>query len=148
MRAANDVVSGSSKKPRENKEETATTTKQSAISRLPPPVAPADSSVASPSGKAKLTSSFRNGKKGAPGTSGYDQSKKQAEEQRELEQQKKPTRRKTFRFGGSPKCPICGKSVYFAEQMKALGETFHKQCFKCAECSKVSLNCVVALISN
>lgn len=36
--------------------------------------------------------------------------------------------------GGTPICPKCGKSVYFAEQTKAIGQTFHKGCLRCAEC--------------
>ncbi|KAG5646147.1 hypothetical protein DXG03_004200 [Asterophora parasitica] len=35
----------------------------------------------------------------------------------------------------TPTCPRCGKSVYFAEQVKAVGKTFHKHCLRCAECS-------------
>ncbi|KAI1790610.1 LIM-domain-containing protein [Ganoderma leucocontextum] len=37
---------------------------------------------------------------------------------------------------GTPKCPRCGKSVYFAEQVKAVGKTWHKACLRCMECGK------------
>ncbi|RDB23508.1 Cysteine and glycine-rich protein 3 [Hypsizygus marmoreus] len=37
--------------------------------------------------------------------------------------------------GTTPTCPRCGKSVYFAEQVKAVGKTFHKGCLRCTECS-------------
>lgn len=36
--------------------------------------------------------------------------------------------------GGTPVCPKCGKLVYFAEQTKAIGQTFHKGCLRCSEC--------------
>ncbi|KAF9561597.1 hypothetical protein CPC08DRAFT_761978 [Agrocybe pediades] len=36
---------------------------------------------------------------------------------------------------GTPSCPRCGKSVYFAEQVKAVGKTFHKGCLRCMECN-------------
>ncbi|KZP30114.1 LIM-domain-containing protein [Athelia psychrophila] len=36
--------------------------------------------------------------------------------------------------GGTPQCPKCGKSVYFAEQVKATGKTWHKACLRCVEC--------------
>ncbi|KAG6853858.1 hypothetical protein C0991_000619 [Blastosporella zonata] len=41
------------------------------------------------------------------------------------------------RWGAStnPSCPRCGKSVYFAEQIKAVGKTFHKNCLRCTECN-------------
>jgi hypothetical protein len=35
---------------------------------------------------------------------------------------------------GTPSCPRCGKSVYFAEQVKAVGKTFHKICLRCVDC--------------
>ncbi|KAF5314271.1 hypothetical protein D9619_011824 [Psilocybe cf. subviscida] len=35
----------------------------------------------------------------------------------------------------TPQCPRCGKSVYFAEQVKAVGKTFHKACLRCTECN-------------
>jgi len=34
------------------------------------------------------------------------------------------------------KCPTCGKSVYFAEEAKAAGRSYHKRCLKCAQCGK------------
>ncbi|PIL25929.1 hypothetical protein GSI_11682 [Ganoderma sinense ZZ0214-1] len=37
---------------------------------------------------------------------------------------------------GTPKCPRCGKSVFFAEQVKAVGKTWHKACLRCMECGK------------
>lgn len=39
-------------------------------------------------------------------------------------------------FGGGPKCPKCGKSVYFSDEVKAEGRKWHKQCFKCTKCNK------------
>jgi hypothetical protein len=35
---------------------------------------------------------------------------------------------------GTPSCPRCGKSVYFAEQARAVGKTFHKRCLRCVDC--------------
>ncbi|KAF9260410.1 hypothetical protein L218DRAFT_1052356 [Marasmius fiardii PR-910] len=37
--------------------------------------------------------------------------------------------------GNTPSCPKCGKSVYFAEQVKAVGKTWHKNCLRCTECN-------------
>ncbi|KIL60700.1 hypothetical protein M378DRAFT_167801 [Amanita muscaria Koide BX008] len=40
------------------------------------------------------------------------------------------------RWGGdTPACPRCGKSVYFAEQVRAVGKTYHKGCLRCLECN-------------
>lgn len=36
--------------------------------------------------------------------------------------------------GGTPTCPKCGNSVFFAEQVKAAGQTWHKHCLRCTEC--------------
>ncbi|KAN0118173.1 hypothetical protein V8E52_005434 [Russula decolorans] len=36
--------------------------------------------------------------------------------------------------GGTPQCPRCSKNVYFAEQVKAVGKTWHKACLRCSEC--------------
>lgn len=37
--------------------------------------------------------------------------------------------------GTNPACGRCGKTVYFAEQVKAIGKTYHKGCLKCSECN-------------
>jgi len=37
--------------------------------------------------------------------------------------------------GVTPQCPRCGKSVYFAEQVKAIGKIWHRGCLRCTECS-------------
>jgi len=40
------------------------------------------------------------------------------------------------KFGGARvECPRCGKAVYFAEQVVAVGQKWHKSCLKCASCS-------------
>ncbi|KAF8172816.1 hypothetical protein K438DRAFT_1851185 [Mycena galopus ATCC 62051] len=40
------------------------------------------------------------------------------------------------RFGGdNPKCARCAKSVFFAEQVKAVGKIYHKGCLRCTECN-------------
>ena len=36
--------------------------------------------------------------------------------------------------GANPACGRCGKTVYFAEQVKAIGKTWHKACLRCASC--------------
>jgi len=41
------------------------------------------------------------------------------------------------KIGGGPKCPTCGKTVFFNEQVQAIGKTWHKRCLKCAKCAKV-----------
>lgn len=35
----------------------------------------------------------------------------------------------------NPQCPRCGKSVYFAEQVRAASRTYHKGCLRCFSCS-------------
>ncbi|KIJ60454.1 hypothetical protein HYDPIDRAFT_117164 [Hydnomerulius pinastri MD-312] len=43
---------------------------------------------------------------------------------------------KTWGLGGAtPVCPRCDKNVYFAEQMKAVGKTWHKGCLRCTSCN-------------
>ncbi|KAH9519209.1 Muscle LIM protein Mlp84B [Bulinus truncatus] len=46
-------------------------------------------------------------------------------------------------LGGADKCPKCNKNVYFAEEVRALGRKYHKQCLKCSQCGKFldSTNC-------
>jgi len=34
-------------------------------------------------------------------------------------------------------CPRCSKNVYFAEEKQALGKSWHKLCFVCANCKKM-----------
>jgi len=40
------------------------------------------------------------------------------------------------RWGGGNICPKCSKTVYFAEQLKAAYQTWHKGCFTCNTCNK------------
>lgn len=46
-------------------------------------------------------------------------------------------------LGGGDKCPKCGKTVYFAEEKRALGRKYHSTCLKCGGCNKAldSTNC-------
>lgn len=42
------------------------------------------------------------------------------------------------KWGGAsttPRCPKCNGLVYFAEQVKAVGKTYHKACLRCTECN-------------
>ncbi|KAJ6478556.1 hypothetical protein C8R47DRAFT_1138799 [Mycena vitilis] len=40
------------------------------------------------------------------------------------------------RYGSNnPACARCAKSVFFAEQVKAVGKIYHKGCLRCTECS-------------
>ncbi|KAJ7619399.1 LIM-domain-containing protein [Roridomyces roridus] len=40
------------------------------------------------------------------------------------------------RYGAdNPACARCGKSVFFAEQVKAVNKVFHKSCLRCTVCS-------------
>jgi len=40
------------------------------------------------------------------------------------------------KFGGAPKCPVCGKSVYMAEMVKFNDASYHKLCLRCTTCKK------------
>eukprot|EP00048_Salpingoeca_helianthica_P015101 m.225059 g.225059 ORF g.225059 m.225059 type:complete len:96 (-) comp16606_c0_seq1:191-478(-) len=45
-----------------------------------------------------------------------------------------------FKAPANPKCPKCGKDVYFAEKATAMGKDWHKSCLKCGKCNKVLAN--------
>ncbi|PVG00086.1 putative phospho-2-dehydro-3-deoxyheptonate aldolase, tyrosine-inhibited [Serendipita vermifera] len=47
-----------------------------------------------------------------------------------------PVKRVSNAFGSSPTCPRCGKAVYFAEQVNAIGKKWHKSCLTCSACRK------------
>ncbi|KAF7300243.1 Cysteine and glycine-rich protein 3 [Mycena kentingensis (nom. inval.)] len=53
-----------------------------------------------------------------------------------------PSPRRTF-GGDNPKCARCTKTVYFAEQVKAVGKIYHKGCLRC-----VRVECNALLDSN
>ncbi|VDP92049.1 unnamed protein product [Echinostoma caproni] len=36
---------------------------------------------------------------------------------------------------GPAVCPVCDRHVYFAEEIRAMGKSFHKLCFRCL-CNK------------
>jgi len=40
------------------------------------------------------------------------------------------------KFGGAPKCPVCGKSVYAAEMIRFNDQSYHKLCLRCTTCRK------------
>jgi len=40
------------------------------------------------------------------------------------------------KFGGAPKCPVCGKSVYAAEMIRFNDASYHKLCLRCKTCRK------------
>lgn len=39
------------------------------------------------------------------------------------------------RFGGGSGCPRCNKTVYFAEEVRAVGKKWHKMCLSCGMCN-------------
>ncbi|XP_078382236.1 cysteine-rich protein 2-like [Oculina patagonica] len=41
-----------------------------------------------------------------------------------------------FISSNMPKCPTCGKEVYFAEKVTSIGKDWHRACLKCAKCGK------------
>ena len=45
-----------------------------------------------------------------------------------------------LKFGGGPKCKKCGKTVYKAEEVVSEAGIYHKLCFRCSSCNKVSLD--------
>eukprot|EP00026_Physarum_polycephalum_P023965 Phypoly_transcript_29756.p2 GENE.Phypoly_transcript_29756~~Phypoly_transcript_29756.p2 ORF type:complete len:131 (+),score=19.18 Phypoly_transcript_29756:22-393(+) len=46
------------------------------------------------------------------------------------------TKAMASKFGGAPKCPSCGKSVFFAERATGPGGDWHKTCLVCKTCKK------------
>ena len=44
--------------------------------------------------------------------------------------------RKLLKVQATPGCIACGKSVYAAEEIRALGQRWHKVCFACQHCKK------------
>jgi len=42
----------------------------------------------------------------------------------------------TGKFGASPKCARCGKSVFANEKVSAGNKDYHQACFKCKMCGK------------
>ncbi|CAH8587791.1 unnamed protein product [Dicrocoelium dendriticum] len=34
-------------------------------------------------------------------------------------------------------CPVCNETVYFAEEIRSMGKSFHRICFKCRMCNKL-----------
>lgn len=49
------------------------------------------------------------------------------------------------KIAASPKCCMCDKSVYKAEETAALGRTYHKTCFTCGGSSSDGCNKVLEL---
>ena len=49
------------------------------------------------------------------------------------EAQAAPIARKQSSFSTGPKCPRCEKTVYFAEEIIAVGQKWHKTCLKCSK---------------
>ncbi|XP_052248930.1 cysteine and glycine-rich protein 1-like [Dreissena polymorpha] len=41
------------------------------------------------------------------------------------------------KLGGGDSCPRCNKTVYFAEEVRAVGRKWHKMCLQCAKCNKI-----------
>ncbi|ESO08924.1 hypothetical protein HELRODRAFT_190662 [Helobdella robusta] len=41
-----------------------------------------------------------------------------------------------LKVDGAPKCPRCQQRVYFNEEKKAAGKTWHSKCFTCGNCKK------------
>jgi len=75
----------------------------------------------------------------------YDDKKEQQEEEEEEEEveperdtEKKFAYNKKFaKLGGGEKCKVCGKSVGYAEKVKAANAIYHKDCFRCSTCSNL-----------
>jgi len=59
------------------------------------------------------------------------------------EAQAAPIAGKQSKFSSGPKCPRCEKTVYFAEEIIAVGKKWHKTCLKCSEFLYLNVGAVV-----
>lgn len=55
------------------------------------------------------------------------------------EAQAAPLMGRQLSFSSGPKCPRCERTVYFAEEVIAVGEKWHKSCLKCSKRCSLSM---------